>query len=105
MVHQSGVTLQYIKCTTFSQKAGWGPSHSISPPVPLSFSVTKPPSSLDIALGLALASYNRGGGGVEIEGTAGLTNTWHLFALSGKKSAVPLGEGLSMSLVQNPKLK
>lgn len=65
MAPQSGVPLEYIKCITFSQRAGWGPSHSIWPPVPLSFSVTKTPSSLHTAPGLAssaLTSHSRWGG-------------------------------------------
>lgn len=71
MAPQSGVPLEYIKCITFSQRAGWGPSHSIWPPVLLSFSVTKPPSSLQtvpVLASLALASHSRGGGSVEIPG-------------------------------------
>lgn len=67
MAPQSGVPLEYIKCITFSQRAGWGPSHSIWPPVPLSFSVTKTPSSLHTAPGLAssaLTSHSRWGGDI-----------------------------------------
>lgn len=108
MAPQSGVPLKYIKCITFSQRAGWGPSHSLSPPVPLSFSVTSLLPLLILHWGgqaWLLPVTAEVGEVLRCQGAAGLTEAWHPSALSGGKSAVPPGEGLRVSLVRNPKLR
>lgn len=97
MAPQSGVPLECIKCITSSQRAGRGPSHPISPPVPLSFSVTSLLPLLTLHYGWQawlLPVTAEVGEVLRYQGTAGLTNAWHPSALSGGKSAVPPGEGL-----------
>lgn len=97
MAPQPGVPLEHIKCITFSQRAGRGPSHPISPPVPLPFSVTSLLPLLTLHYGWQawlLPVTAEVGKVLRYQGTARLTNAWHPPALSGGKSAVPPGEGL-----------
>lgn len=75
MAPQSGVPLEYIKCITFSQRAGWGPSCSIWPPVPFSFSATKTASCLHtvpVPAQLAFASLSSSGWGSQVSGNCQL---------------------------------
>lgn len=83
MAPRSGVPLECIQCTTFSQRAGWGPSHSLWPPVPLSFSATKPPSCLCTVTVEVGGGVEESAGGQLDQGTAGLSSK------TGEKSAGP----------------
>ena len=109
MAPQSGVPLEYIKCITFSQRAGWGPSHSIWPPGPLSLSVTKTPSSLSttpVPASSALPVRVEVGEALRYLGITSLSQGQHPSDLSKTRdgSAVLLGEGLRESLAQNSKV-